>query len=205
MNIGKKTIDFSLHTGYYNYVSLFLETTALYQVENASLAVCAAQILSEADGRIGEKVIRRGLRTAFWPGRMEEVLPGVYLDGAHNEDGIEAFLNSVRGIACRGKRRLLFGAVADKRYESMVRQLVGSGLFADVAVTVLASQRSVSFDKLQEVWGQYNQIYCSYHKSAEEAVSRLLSDREEADLVYIAGSLYLAGQVKALLRRMPDD
>ena len=105
----------------------------------------------------------------------------------------------------RGKRRLLFGAVADKRYESMVRQLVGSGLFADVAVTVLASQRSVSFDKLQEVWGQYNQIYCSYHKSAEEAVSRLLSDREEADLVYIAGSLYLAGQVKALLRRMPDD
>ena len=70
MNIrNTKSIDFSLHTGYYNYVSLFLETTALYQVENASLAVCAAQILSEADGRIGEKVIRRGLRTAFWPGK----------------------------------------------------------------------------------------------------------------------------------------
>ncbi|MCI8353904.1 MAG: bifunctional folylpolyglutamate synthase/dihydrofolate synthase [Lachnospiraceae bacterium] len=205
VNIGNKTIDFSLHTGYYNYVSLFLNTTAVYQVENASLAVCAAGLLAERDARICEETVRRGVERAVWPGRMEEALPGVYLDGAHNEDGIEAFLSSVKNTDCGGRRLLLFGVVSDKRYESMAKRIADAGLFRRAAVTVLESDRSVSYNRLQEVWGQYDQINCSFHESAEEAFRCLLSDREEADIIYIAGSLYLIGQLKALIRRMPDD
>ena len=114
MNINNKSIDFSLHTGYYNYVSLFLDTVALYQVENAALAVSALEILE--DDKITPDSIRKGLRAAYWPGRMEEVLPGVYLDGAHNEDGIEAFLETVEKDGCKGNRFLLFSVVSDKRY-----------------------------------------------------------------------------------------
>ena len=72
VNINHKTIDFSLYTGYYKYVSLSLETIALYQPENASLAVAAAKQLK--DERISESTIRQGLRKASWPGRMEEAL-----------------------------------------------------------------------------------------------------------------------------------
>lgn len=204
VNIHNKTIDFSFHTGYYNYVSLFLGTTALYQTENASLAVSAAEILSKQDERICEKTIRKGLKEAHWPGRMEEVLPGIFLDGAHNEDGIEAFLNSVKNSECKGRRFLLFGVVSDKQYGKMIKQIADAGLFSEVAVTVLESDRSASYDKLREIWGQYK-VYCSFHKSAEEAYYHLLSDREDADVIYIAGSLYLIGQMKTLIRRIPDD
>ena len=205
VNIRNKTIDFSLHTGYYNYDSLSLNTVALYQTENASLAVAAAELLAGKDKRITSDAIREGLQAAHWPGRMEEIFPGIYLDGAHNEDGIEAFLSTIKESGCCGKRFLLFGVVADKRYERMIEQIVQSGLFTEIAVTVLESDRSASIDKLREIWGQYRQIYCSFHKNAEGAYQHLLLKKKDADIIYIAGSLYLIGQIKALVRRIPDD
>ena len=204
VNIGNKTIDFSLRTGYYKYVGLSVNTTAFYQTENASLAVETARILMREDRRVCEESIRRGLKAAYWPGRMEEVFPGIYLDGAHNEDGIEAFLDSVREIPCDGRRFLLFGVVRDKQYEKMIRQIVSADLFSEVAVTVLETDRSASLDELREIWGQYK-ICCFFHQDTEEAYHHLLSDRSEADIIYIAGSLYLIGQMKALMRRLSDD
>lgn len=203
VNISNKTIDFSLHTGYYNNVRFSLNTSALYQVENASLAVLAAEALQ--DDKITLETMKRGLWTAFWPGRMEEVLPGVYLDGAHNEDGIRAFLSTVREDGCTGKRRLLFGVVADKRYGQMIQMIADSGLFAEAVVTVLETDRSASIDKLKKIWEQYDGIGCSFHENAKEALWKLLNDKTGEDTAYVVGSLYLIGQIKSLMRRMQDD
>ncbi|MBQ8877555.1 MAG: bifunctional folylpolyglutamate synthase/dihydrofolate synthase [Lachnospiraceae bacterium] len=204
VNIRNKTIDFSFHSGYYNYDSLSLNTSALYQTENSSLAVKTAEILGEEDKRIHPESIREGLKAAHWPGRMEEVLPGVFLDGAHNEDGIEAFLHTVCTDSCNGQRFLLFGVVADKQYANMIKQIAASGAFAEVAVTPLESDRSVSIDRLREIWEQYN-IRCSFHQNAEEAYHHLAEKVKGADVIYIAGSLYLIGQMKTLIRRISDD
>lgn len=205
VNIENKTIDFSLHTGYYKYDGLVLATKALYQTENASLAVAAAQELMRTDERITPDAVKEGLFRAYWPGRMEEVLPGVYMDGAHNEDGIEAFLQTVKAGRCTGKRSLLFGVVADKQYRGMIEKIMNSGLFDRVAVTVLESDRSASLDTLREIWRQYNQAELSFHENAKDAYQCLLSEKQEADEIYIAGSLYLIGQLKALMRSKPDD
>lgn len=203
VNRDNKTIDFSLHTGYYNYVSLTLHTTAQYQTENASLAVLATEALK--DELITPYSVRRGLGAAFWPGRMEEVLPGVYLDGAHNEDGIEAFLNSVREDGCRGKRLLLFGVVEDKRYEIMIRMIADSCLFSQVVVTGLETDRSASMDKLKKLWDQCGGTVHRFYEDAGEAYRDLLFSKGAEDTAYVVGSLYLIGQIKTLMRRMQDD
>ena len=203
VNIKNKTIDFSLHTGYYNYVSLLLNTVALYQIENASLAILAAQELK--DEKITPDIIRKGVWAACWPGRMEEAVPGVFLDGAHNEDGIEAFLRTAAKDGCAGKRILLFGVVTDKRYRKMIQMIEDSGLFAQAVVTVLETDRSASIDELTRIWEQYEDIRCSFHEDAEEALKQLLSDKTSEDTAYVVGSLYLIGQVKSLMRRMQDD
>lgn len=204
----KKSIDFSFSNGYYRYDNLILRTTAAYQTENASLALVAARSLKEE--RIADEAIRKGLYDAFWPGRMEEILPRVFLDGAHNEDGIEAFLTSVSAAnteqeKAAGKRLLLFGVVADKQYDKMIGRIAASQLFSHIAVTVLASDRSASIDKLKVAWAQYKTADCSFHESAEEAFHYIQSIQKEADTIYIAGSLYLVGQIKTLVRRTPDD
>ena len=204
----KKSIDFSFSNGYYRYDNLILRTTAAYQTENASVALVAARSLKEE--RIVDEAIRKGLYDAFWPGRMEEILPRVFLDGAHNEDGIEAFLTSVSAAnteqeKAAGKRLLLFGVVADKQYDKMIGRIAASQLFSHIAVTVLASDRSASIDKLKVAWAQYKTADCSFHESAEEAFHYIQSIQKEADTIYIAGSLYLVGQIKTLVRRTPDD
>ena len=203
----KKSIDFSFSNGYYRYDNLILQTTAAYQTENASVALVAARSLKEE--RIDDGAIRKGLYDAFWPGRMEEILPHVFLDGAHNEDGIEAFLQSVEASEDeepeKGKRLLLFGVVADKQYDKMIGRIAASDLFSHIAVTVLASDRSASIDKLKVSWAQYKTADCSFHESAEEAFHYIQSIQKEADTIYIAGSLYLVGQIKTLVRRTPDD
>ena len=204
----KKSIDFSFSNGYYGYDNLILRTTAAYQTENASVALVAARSLKEE--RIVDEAIRKGLYDAFWPGRMEEILPRVFLDGAHNEDGIEAFLTSVSAAnteqeKAAGKRLLLFGVVADKQYDKMISRIAASQLFSHIAVTVLASDRSASIDKLKVAWAQYKTADCSFHESAEEAFHYIQSIQKEADTIYIAGSLYLVGQIKTLVRRTPDD
>lgn len=204
----KKSIDFSFGNGYYRYDNLILRTTAAYQTENASVALVAARSLKEE--RIDDEAVRKGLYDAFWPGRMEEILPRVFLDGAHNEDGIEAFLTSVSAAnteqeKAAGKRLLLFGVVADKQYDKMIGRIAASRLFSHIAVTVLASDRSASIDKLKVAWAQYKTADCSFHESAEEAFHYIQSIQKEADTIYIAGSLYLVGQIKTLVRRTPDD
>ncbi len=204
----KKSIDFSFSNGYYRYDNLILQTTAAYQTENASVALVAARSLKEE--RIDDEAVRKGLYDAFWPGRMEEILPRVFLDGAHNEDGIEAFLTSVSAAntereKAAGKRLLLFGVVADKQYDKMIGRVAASQLFSHIAVTVLASDRSASIDKLKVAWAQYKTADCSFHESAEEAFHYIQSIQKEADTIYIAGSLYLVGQIKTLVRRTPDD
>lgn len=203
VNVDNKTIDFSFHSGYYKYVSLSLNTLALYQVENASLALVAAQELH--DDRITPESIRKGLWAAYWPGRMEEILPAVYVDGAHNEDGIEAFLSTVEGNECSGKKLLLFGVVADKSYEKMIQMIADSGLFTKVVVTALETDRSVSSDKLKGIWEQFQDISCDFFDNAEDAFRYLLDNKTPEDIAYVAGSLYLIGQIKSLMRRVQDD
>ncbi len=203
VNIGNKSIDFSFHCGYYNYVSLSLGTTALYQTENASLALAAAGALG--DKRISPKVIRQGLWQARWPGRMEEALPGIFLDGAHNEDGIAALLDTVRRDGCSGKRWILFGVVEDKRYDVMIREIADSALFAGAAVATLESDRSASADRLKTVWKQYKEVPSVFFDNVQEAYLHLLKHRKKEDIIYIAGSLYLIGQIKFLMRRMQND
>lgn len=208
MTMRKKNIDFSFCNEYYRYDSLTICTTASYQAENASLALVAAKTL------LGETLtnegIRQGLLHAFWPARMEEILPRVFLDGAHNEDGIEAFLASVAAAkddekTASGRSFLLFGVVADKQYEQMIGQIAASGLFSHIAVTTLSSDRSASIDKLRAAWQPYENTSCSFYESVREAFLEMRSLQGKEDTLYIAGSLYLAGQIKTIVRRTPDD
>lgn len=64
---------------------------AEYQLMNVSIAVKAMSVLRR-NGLcwFSMEDIVQGILQGYWPGRMERVLPGVYLDGAHNAGGIEA-------------------------------------------------------------------------------------------------------------------
>lgn len=131
---------------------------------------------------------------------MEEVLPSVYVDGAHNIDGIYAFLETVRTQPCSGRRRLLFSVVKDKQYQTVVEAIASAGLFDTIGVVALTNERALPVDVLEDTYGQYTGFRCKAYDSLDAAYKELILGKEDEDIVYIAGSLYLAGEIKALLR-----
>ncbi len=203
IKIQHKTIDFSLHLNYYGYIGFTVSMPALYQTENAALAVLALTQL--ADGRITMPVIQAGIRKTVWEGRMEEILPLVYLDGAHNIDGIRAFLETVRLHPCRGRRKLLYSVVRDKEYQVMAEAVALSGLFDEIGVAPLTDQRALPLTELEDSYRQYTGFICKAYEDLDTAFRELVQNKDDEDMVYIVGSLYLAGEIKALLRRPRHD
>ena len=198
----EKSVAFSYFSRYYGTVGITLNTPALYQVDNVSLALAGFEELI-ASGIVSEKILstERLKQTLFdisWAGRMEEVLPGVFLDGAHNIDGVRAFLKSVEEDGCRGQRILLFSAVSDKDYGQMLRDILNSQLFEQVIVTQIAGERGVTAKKLFECIDR-DDITTVCISDLEKALQHVLTKQKHSDYIYIVGSLYLIGQTKKLL------
>ena len=127
---------------------------------------------------------------------MEEVLPEVYVDGAHNEDGIRAFLETVSRDGHEGARTLLFAVVKDKDYERMVEKIVKSGLFQKIAVAGMDTWRDAGIKILTELFGRYPGCCLESYGNVALALEKLLQGRSAGERIYAAGRLYLVGEIK---------
>ena len=202
---GNKYIAFSLNSLYDKYVDIRLSTEALYQSENAALAVETVGILRGLGTEISELDIREGLLSAKWEGRMEEVRPGIYVDGAHNIDGIMAFLESIKNMNCSGRKLMLFGIVSDKQYKEIVRSILEAREFEQIYVAVLETSRSLSVSDLKGAFEDAKDelgiigVPVKYYSNVRDAITDIITNRKSGDMVFAAGSLYLAGQIKGML------
>lgn len=200
LNFNNKSIDFSYYSRYYECIRICLHTIARYQMENAALALRAAEVLDKG-ACIKAEHMAKGMEKAFWAGRMEEVRREFYVDGAHNEDGIRAFLQTVSEDGFTGCRHLFCSVVRDKEYTSMIRSLAESGLFCKVTVAGLESGRATSAAELEAVWRKFSDMEIQVFSTVEEAVKRVLEEQGENERIYAAGSLYLVGEIKGVLKR----
>lgn len=200
LNLRNKSIDFSYVSRYDKNVcaTLCLHTIARYQVENCALALRAVEVL-DTDREITWEQVSKGVENCFWEGRMEEVLPSIFVDGAHNEDGIRAFLESVAQDGHQGRRTLLFSVVADKDYRKMIGAIDRSGLFDKLVVARLNNSRAASFEDLEVLLRQVTAYKGEHYEDVISAFRSCLESREDGERIYVAGSLYLVGEIKEFL------
>lgn len=71
---------------------------------------------------------------------MEEIEPDIYIDGAHNPEGIEAFIRSARSICGKRPAVLLFSVVKDKNFEQMIGMLAASGVFTHYIIVQMQTK-----------------------------------------------------------------
>ncbi|MCR5293632.1 MAG: bifunctional folylpolyglutamate synthase/dihydrofolate synthase [Lachnospiraceae bacterium] len=197
-------IDFLMSSSYDGTGSeLFrIRHTAPYQAENAALACLAAKTLEKEGLAIPENAILKGLYEARWEGRMEEVLPGVFMDGAHNADGIARFLEAAETLLKGRGAMLVFAAAADKDYGEMIREICERLPLTGVVTTEIPGSRSESafhFAKLFRDFGLRNVVSIA---DAEKAFQYALREKGNETLL-ICGSLYLIGFYKGLLNEKP--
>ena len=109
-------IDFSFRNDYYGDTVFSIPFIARYQVMNSALALKTMEVLQKRNSCFHGSGCRRESDGPRWQGRMETVLPGVIVDGAHNEDGVEKFVETAEHFQQEYPLTLLFSAVDDKDY-----------------------------------------------------------------------------------------
>ena len=188
-------IDFSMQSLYDGFVEICLHTQALYQAENASVSYETLRVLSEAlPGGLDRHKCLEGFRSMIWPGRMEKISERFVIDGGHNEDGINAFLESV-SVDKAIKRNLLYSAVSDKNVEAVAGLIKDSGLFSKIVLCTLDSYRAADIERLKASFVGACEVITA--GGTAEGLKLLLSDKD-CDMHYAVGSLYLVGEIKAL-------
>ncbi len=97
----------------------------LYQPKNAALVLDAVDILRKNGMEIPEDAVLQGLMNAVWHARFEIVGrdPLVIFDGAHNPQGIEQAVNSVKQYFNGEKVYLLTAVLKDKDYTGIANML----------------------------------------------------------------------------------
>lgn len=199
--IQKKFIDFSVLTSYYDYIRLNINTKAVYQVENAAIAVNVVSVLAEKGVlTVSKEAVESGVSNMRWPGRMEEIRPGVYIDGAHNEDGIQAFIDSVNSDAEQKNAILLFSAVNDKKYDKMIQMITKLPNITDFVITRIPGHRGVNIENLRELFEVNTEKPIHVYDNISNAFSYCMSQKKEDTCVYIVGSLYLAGIIEDIIK-----
>ena len=135
-----------------------------------------------------------------WAGRMEEILPEIYIDGAHNIDGIEAFTETVNGMDFSGIKKctLIFSSVRDKRYQEMIKLLCGIDKITDFVITQIPGERGADIDELIENFNLHTDKCIHSFEKIEDAIEFAIADRGDCGRIYIVGSLYLAGIIKGM-------
>lgn len=198
-----KRIDFSINSGYYDYIELSISSVAEYQVKNAALAVTALKMLKE-ESSFTDTVIKQGIAHMRWQGRMETVLPQVIIDGAHNEAGVEEFVKTAKRLEADYPVTLLFAAVGDKDYRHMIETICRELRIETVIVTEVGGYRSVDAKEPAALFEKFGNARVLAYPDVEEAFFAALKEKGDG-ILFCVGSLYLVGSIKGILRRMVHD
>jgi dihydrofolate synthase/folylpolyglutamate synthase len=154
-----------------------------HQVENARVAAIALTELG---------VSPEGIAATRWPARLEHVSeqPEILIDGAHNPAGVRALVAYIRRFYM-GRRRIwiVYGALRDKPVAEMASMLFP--LADRLILTAPANTRAMPPEDIPAPGARITY-------SIAEAIG-LLDDAGPEDAVFITGSLYLAGEARALL------
>jgi dihydrofolate synthase/folylpolyglutamate synthase len=185
----------------------------VHQLDNAAVAAALAWCAGQALPRMrDESTIGHGILTVDWPGRMERIrLPGreephVILDAAHNLDGSRALARAMHDVACgrwndaaEGPRRtvLVFGALADKAYEPVLRELAP---LADRRIYASPEGRAPAPLAALAAVAPGEAI-----ADPARAIDRALELASPGDVVLVAGSIYLVGAIRAHLLGVRRD
>lgn len=213
-----RTIDGQVFD-YRNRPNLRIQLLGNYQMENAMAVLDIIDCLQrrgwgipekviqiDASGRmhedapqavLSEAAIRAGLARATWPGRFEVLSrePLLIVDGAHNPNGVEALVDTIRAYFPGQKINFVMGVMKDKDYHTMLRLIAP---YAARFITELPdAHRALRPDELKAEIRAYFDGPVETADSVTVAVQRAIKIAEGTEAITICfGSLYQVADIR---------
>ncbi len=195
---------FDIEIGEKTFENLEIGMIGEHQIRNAAAAVSAlVKVAETGEAALPAQALRRGLRRAKQIGRFEIMSgagkkPVYIIDGAHNPDGAKALREAVNRFCAGSKILMVTGMLADKDTDNILGEFLQ--IAGDFIVTEPDNPRKMPKEelgaKIEALGG--NVIAAG---SPAEAFEIARSMEEEYDVILTAGSLYLIGEIRGIIRR----
>jgi dihydrofolate synthase/folylpolyglutamate synthase len=183
------------------------------QMLNSGLALATLEILDQFGFSVNDAITRSGLLEVSWPGRLESFCLSrddgspiectsedslhYLLDGAHNPAGIAALSEALENDYEYNRLILVWAAMSDKDFRGALPQI---GRLAGVIIfTRLEYERSAMPEQLVDALPVDMQHRAVCEKDLDAALAKAAGIAGPADLICIAGSLYLVGEARKKL------
>ncbi len=173
-----------------------------HQLDNAACALAMFEAARGVEGRVTEAAVHRGLQTVLWDGRLERVQesPTVLLDGAHNPHAALAlaqYLTDFRACHPNARIVLVWGMMRDKDHRGFVAPLLP--LVSEIVLTQAVLARSATIQELRAVLPE-GLVPIQEAILPPDALAMATTRARSEDLICVAGSLMLVGDVKAAMQ-----
>lgn len=174
-----------------------------HQIQNACLAICASYLLKEKGFIINGGKVKKALLNTNIAARFDTRILKIknktiefIIDGAHNEEAVEAFVKQWKERGCNSKNALfIFAMMKDKDYKKCVSLL--APIMYSVVLPKLKSKRACSAQVLKK---ELVKFLPPSHIFTAPSVKAALKNIDKADIAAAVGSFYLAGEVYNLLK-----
>ncbi len=192
------------------YADLRIPLLGRHQLDNTTTAVAILEELRNQGVVISEKVLRRGLANARWPGRFELLNrhPMLVVDSAHNENSAQKLRAALAEWFPRPPRRqlaLIFGASSDKDIDGMLEtflrpEATTGYLAADkVIVTTSGHPRSADAAQLADLVRSINpNCPISVQPDLRGALREAMAWADPDDLICVTGSIFVVAQARRI-------
>ncbi len=168
-----------------------------HQAYNCAVAISAFNLFMKRTSRsLDEDKLRAGLRNVNWPGRMQilQNSPTVIIDGAHNEEGIDALVHNIKQIFPNTKIHFVLAILRDKNLEKIIKQICE--ISYKLYISKNHSTRAAEIEEQAEIAKTYGTDPILI-PDVVEATKAALKNAKPDELVFISGSLYTISEVLA--------
>lgn len=187
---------------YAGYADLWIPLVGSYQPYNAAVVLTGVDVLRNKGWDIPQWAVREGLRSVHWPARFEvlrQAAPVCIVDGGHNPHGIAGTADSLRRLFPHTKVTFVFGVMADKDVDGILDILLP--LAACCFAVRPDSPRAMEPAALAERIGARG-VRAEACETVAEGVHRAMDAAGRDGVVCALGSLYMAGEVRALFPKV---
>jgi len=189
--------EFSSPEGDFEEIEVGL--AGVQQIDNASAAIMAVQLLRSEGIALSDNAIRSGLKTVRCRGRYEtlSVCPNVILDGAHNPASASALCHTLIEREGPGSVELIFGAMRDKDYGKMMENLAPSARsFTCYSPDAPRAEDPADLAKAQRDKSIPTRVIRDF-----DEVIRMIDSAPAKTVFCVTGSFYTVGEIRAALRQ----
>lgn len=207
-----------------DYIDVEISMLGRHQGENLKTALAIIEILRKEEKiKVERSRLYAGLKKAVQPGRFEVLVYAagkqiseyimdanenidstaeaggatVIIDGAHNEAGARALQETVEKYFGDKRILLVTGMLADKQVDEILKHF--TAITKDMVITEPDNPRKLSVDDLGKTLKNMG-IEPLRAKDAGESVRLAEKIQDKYDLILFAGSLYLIGDVRRIVR-----